>query len=182
MRTFSPGAAIRRPAVAFVAAAALVGAGTVLPVGADTTALTLSLTNSGTLSIDAPAAASATTDVTSTSGVTATIPVNGIVITDGRALPGVFTATATSSDLTSGANTISNAGMIWLSTSATTGGGSAAPGILRAGGALSGNAIVAIGLGLGLGASSYTINGTITVPITGKSPGDYTGTLTTSIN
>ncbi|AXV07659.1 hypothetical protein DVS28_a2980 [Euzebya pacifica] len=184
MRTYSPGRAAtrRRTSIALVTAAALVGAGTVLPVGADTTALTLSLTNSGTLSIDAPAAASATTDVTSTSGITATIPVNGIVITDARTLPGVFTATASATDLTNGSDTISNAGMIWLSTSATTGGGSPAPGVLGAGGALNGTAIVAIGLGLGLGANSYTVNGTITVPITGKAPGEYTGTLTTSIN
>ncbi len=151
-------------------------------VGADDTTITLTITNSGVLAIDAPAAASGTAEYTLVPATLATITVEDITITDGRTVPGVFTATATATNLTNGGETISNIGMIWATTSATASGGAAAPGVVGAGGALSAPAVVAVGLGLGLGSSSYTIDGTIAVPVTGAAPGEYTGTLTTSIS
>lgn len=151
-------------------------------VGADSTTITLTVTNSGVLAIDAPTAASGTAEYTTVPATVATIPVSGIVISDGRSLPGVFTATATATSLSNGGQTIPNTGMVWATTSATSSGGAAAPGVIGAGGPLSASAVVAVGLGLGLGSSSYTVNGTITVPVTGAAPGEYTGTLTTSIS
>lgn len=170
---------IRRRLLAASATALLATAVAAPHVGADTTNLTLTLTNSGVLSIDAPVDASTSVEVSAT---TATIPVNGIVISDGRTVPGVFTATATATNLSNGAETISNVGMIWTTTSATRDGGTAVPGIIGAGGPLNAPAVVAVGLGLGSGHPSYTVNGTITVPVTGKPAGAYTGTLTTSIS
>lgn len=164
------------------AAASLLLAAVTAPVGADDTTITLTITNSGVLAIDAPASASGTAEYTLVPATLATITVEDITISDGRTLPGVFTATATATNLTNGGESIPSTGMIWATTSVTDGGGDPAPGVVGAGGALGVAAVIAAGLGLGLGDSSYTVDGTITVPVTGQAPGEYTGTLTTSIS
>ncbi len=149
------------------------------PAEAADTDLTLTLTNDGTLSISAPATMAASAPV-STTASNVVIPASGITITDTRTLPGAFTATAVSTDLSSGSDTIAATSMVWATTSAVDSNGDPAA-ILGTGGPLSPSAVMAVGLGVGLGDVQYDIEGTITIPIANKTPGDYTGTITMSI-
>lgn len=155
--------------------AALATFGAALPSGAAETDLTLTLTNSGILSVSAPATASATAEV-ATVTTDAVIDVAGIVVTDERTSPGLFTVTAQSTDLASGDNTIPAASMLWTTTAVS--GDLAVP----AAGTMEVPTVVATGPGFGLGAASYDISGTITIPIVDAQPGEYTGTMTTSVN
>lgn len=149
------------------------------PADASDTAITLTLTDSGTLSISAPATLTASAAV-STTVTDVVIPVTDITITDGRTFPGAFTASAVSTDLSSGSDSIPATTMVWATTSAVDSSGTPAA-ILGAGGALSPFAVMAVGLGPGLGDTQYDIEGTITILIANKLPGDYTGTITMSI-
>ena len=150
------------------------------PAAASDTAITLTLTNGGTLSISAPATASATA-ASSTTSANAVIAVNGVTITDTRTFAGAFTATATSTNLTSSSDSIPSSTMTWATTNAIDSVGDPAA-IAGAGGPLNVPAVAAVGLGVGLGDWQYTVDGTITMPIVNKLPGEYTGTLTMSIS
>ncbi|MEE8602291.1 hypothetical protein [Euzebya tangerina] len=173
---------LRKMAAAAASLAAV--AAFAVPAAADETTLTLTLTNNGLLSISAPESASATGEVDPLAS-SAAFDINGVVISDQRTLPGVYTATAQATNLVDGDNTISNVGMIWATDSITNSQNNPVTGpAVGGGGSLAAPVPIAIGSGLGtLGADAWTVDGTITVAIpAGQAPGTYTSTLTTSVS
>ena len=178
---------IRKMAVAATSLAAVAAlAAPVSAQGAADTELTLTVNESGFLSITAPATAAAAASVDVTGG-TAAFDIDGLVISDARTTPGIFTATAVSENLTEPeGSSISATNMVWATDQvldvpdenkdvtgavAGLGGPLAAPGAVIALGATSTNEMV-----------RYDVSGIVTVTIPAATPaGVYTATMTTSV-
>ena len=182
---------LRKMAVAATSLAAV--AALAAPVSAqqltDTTELTLTINETGFLSITAPENAAAEANVNVTGG-TAEFDINGVVISDTRTTPGIFVANAVSEDLTAtdgeGATigTIGATNMNWVTDQVldaddvnVTGVAAGAGGPLAAPGA-----VIAAGLTLTGEAVDYDVSGVVTVTIPAATPaGEYTATMTTSV-
>lgn len=169
-----------RPLTSAAAAAALGVALLAAPGGADTTTMSLAVVGGG-LVIDGPDTASASGAL----GSTAQIPVNGILINDGRGTLAGWTATVSSTSLTTGAaaanQTIATSALTWNTVSITPNQGQASI-ALPAGGSLDTTRTIATGLPAVSG-GSFTANGRVDVAVpAGNLAGTYTGTLTTSIS
>ncbi len=132
----------------------------------------------GSLTIQPPASLSATGEA----GSVVQVAVTGIVITDDRGGPPVFTATVGASPLVGAATTVTPSQMTWTTTSVRAPDGTPLPGLAGPGGPLDGSAVIAVGPGADLGTTTVVVDGLLAIPATGLGAGEYELSLTTSIS
>ena len=132
----------------------------------------------GTLTIEQPSSVSAT----GAAGSTVEVEVSGIVISDDRGGPPVFTATVTASPLVGAATTVPASAMTWTTTAVTTPDGQPLPGLAGQGGPMDGPAVIAVGPGTEVGTDTVVVSGVLTIPASSLAAGEYQLALTTSIS